>query len=761
MLSASGPGRGASDHGASDHGASDHGASGHGSGLAAVFAPRRVALVGASDRPGSVGRLLWDNLADFPGEVLPVCPAATVGGETAYADLRDVPGQVDLAVIATPAATVPGIIGAAADKGVRAAVVLSAGFAETGDVGAKLQADAVAAARAGGVRLVGPNCFGVQNADLPLNASIAAGTPRGGGGVTIVTQSGSYGMAVHALGQDEGLRVAKVFAAGNKADITDAELLGYLREDPETRVICLLLESITDARRFFTEARQTTPHKPVIAVVGGRTGAGQRAAVSHTAALGTDDAIRDAALRQAGVVRVRTGLQALDGARALATQPIPRGRRVAVVTNSGGTGVELTDLLADEGLTIPELSGPLQDQLRALLPAYGSARNPVDMTPAWRLFTTVYPAAIELLAHSGEVDAVVPVLLQRSASSEVAAAVRDAVSRLRADGVPVPVYVCWVASRDADQHADLLRDAGVPCFAWPERTARAAGTAVRCGERMEQGGPGAGPAVEPDVPGAGAPVRGDVPGAGAPVRDDVPGAGARADHRPPERLAVIRRSPRPAPRGELPAHGLVDAQVARELLVSAGIPVIKTVRCRSAETAVAAAGRVGYPVVAKVDHPELTHKSDVGGVRLGLDDEAAVRAAVADLLGLAEGAGVLLQRQHEGFELLVGGLRDPEFGPVVMAGLGGVLVEAWRDVQMAVAPVGEADAVALLRSLRGAAIFSGLRGSPPVDLAPVADVIVRISDLMVGNPNIAELDLNPVLAGATGCVAVDWRVVTG
>src|SRR5262252_4253053 len=761
MLSASGPSHGASDHGASDQGASDYGASGHGSGLAAVFEPRRVALVGASDRPGSMGRLLWDNLAGFPGEVLPVCPAATVCGKTAYADLRDIPGDVDLAVIATPAATVPGIIAAAADKGVRAAVVLSAGFAETGDEGAKLQADAVAVARAGGVRLVGPNCFGVQNADLPLNASIAAGTPRGGGGVTIVTQSGSYGMAVHALGQDEGLRVAKVFAAGNKADITDAELLGYLRQDPDTRVICLLLESITGARRFFTEARQTTPHKPVVAVVGGRTGDGQRAAVSHTAALGTDDAIRDAALRQAGVVRVRTGLQALDGALALASQPIPRGPRVAVVTNSGGTGVELTDLLADEGLTIPELSGRLQDELRALLPQYGSARNPVDMTPAWRLFTTVYPAAIEMLARSGEVDAVVPVLLQRSASAEVASAVRDAVGRLRAEGVPVPVYVCWVAPRDADRHADLLRDAGVPCFAWPERTARAVGTAVRCGERMGQSMPGAGPAVKRDVPGAGASVKGDVPGARAPVRGDVPGAGGRADRRPPERFAVIRASPRPAPRRELPAHGLVDAQAARELLVSAGIPVIATVRCRSAETTVAAAGRLGYPVVAKVDHPELTHKSDVGGVRLGLDDESAVRTAVADLLGLAEGAGVLLQRQHEGVELLVGGLRDPEFGPVVMAGLGGVLVEAWRDIQMAVAPVGEAEAVALLRSLRGAAVFGGLRGTPPVDLGPVADVIVRISDLMVGNPGIAELDLNPVLAGATGCVAVDWRVVMG
>src|SRR6266566_2190136 len=294
----------------------------------------------------------------------------------------------------------------------------------------------------------------------------------------------------------------------------------FFNDTATTEIYTLSLHDalpITDARRFFTEARQTTPHKPVIAVVGGRTGAGHRAAVSHTAALGTDDAILDAALRQAGVVRVRTGLQALDGARALASQPVPRGPRIAVVTNSGGTGVELTDLLADEGLAVPELSGPLQDELRALLPEYGSARNPVDMTPAWRLFTTVYPAAIEMLARSGEVDAVVPVLLQRSASPEVAAAVRDAVDRLRA--------------------------AGVPCFAWPERTARAIGTAVRCGERMGQNGPGARAAGRADGPGAGVLVKGDVPGAGLPVKDDVPGAGAPADHPPPRRFAVIRRRP--------------------------------------------------------------------------------------------------------------------------------------------------------------------------------------------------------------------------
>jgi len=696
-----------------------------GGGLAAVFEPRRVALVGASDRVGSVGRLLWDNLADFPGEVLPVCQAASVAGRPAYPDLRDVPGQVDLAVIATPAATVPDIVTAAAAKGVAAVVVLSAGFAETGAAGAKLQAEAVAAARAGGVRLVGPNCFGVQNADLPLNASISAGAPRGGGGVSIVTQSGSYGMAVHALGRDEGLRVAKVFAAGNKADITDAELLGYLREDPATKVICLLLESITDARGFFAESCRTTPVKPVIAVVHGRTGAGQRAAVSHTAALATDDAVRDAALRQAGVARVRTGLQALDAARALSGQPLPRGPRVAVVTNSGGTGVELADLLADEGLALPELSGPLQDKLRDLLPGYGSARNPVDMTPTWRLFTTLYPATIELLARSGEIDVVVPVLLQRSASQEVAEAVRDAVARLRADGLPVPVYACWVAPRAADAHASLLQEAGVPCFPWPERTARAVGVAVRCGMRVNQ----------------------------------APDAGRAATRWPPGRPPLAHRMPWLAPSAT--ANGWLPADAARDLLAQAGVPVIDTIRCDSPAAAAAAADQLGYPAVVKVDHPDLTHKSDAGGVRLRLASSAEVGGAAAEILALADGAAVLVQHQHEGVELLVGGLRDPEFGPVVTAGFGGVLVETWRDVQLAVAPVTAAEAAVMLRALRGAAIFDGLRGSPAVDIAPVADMIVRIGDLITDHPEIAELDLNPVLVTATRCLAVDWRIRLG
>ncbi len=714
-------------------------------GLAAVFTPRRVALVGASDRAGSVGRLLWDNLAGFPGEVVPVGPAGPtgrVGGQVTYPTLRDIPGEVDLAVVATPAATVPGIVRDAADKGVAAVVVLSAGFAETGGEGARLQDETLAAARAGGVRLVGPNCFGVQNADLPLNASIAAGTPRGGGGVTIVTQSGSYGMAVHALGQDEGLRVAKVLAAGNKADITDAELLAYLRQDPDTSVICLLLESITDARGFFTEACLTTPRKPVVAVVGGRSSAGQRAATSHTAALATDDAVRDAALRQAGVVRVRTGLQVLDAARALSSQPVPRGPRVAVVTNSGGTGVELTDLLTDEGLVVPELSEPLQKELRAIMPGYASARNPVDMTPAWKLFTTVYPGAIELLARSGEVDVVVPVLLQRSASAEVAGAVRDAVARLRADSVPVPVYVCWVAPRAADEHARVLHEAGIPCFPWPERTAQVVGVAVRCGAGLRPAD--VLPGTENQAPGS---------GAGAPEDLREP-----EDLRAPQRRAHALRTPRPLPLPAPAPNGFLPSAAARDLLVASGIPVIETVRCRSAASAAAAADHLGYPVVAKVDHPDLVHKSDAGGVRLGLGSGAEVTEAATELLSLAEGAGVLVQHQHAGVELLVGGVRDPEFGAMVVAGFGGVLVEARRDVQLAVAPVTIQQARAMLSSLRGAALFRGLRGSPPVDLGFVADIIVAVANLMLAHPQLAELDLNPVLAGPRGCVAVDWRI---
>ncbi|MGH3823385.1 MAG: acetate--CoA ligase family protein [Pseudonocardiaceae bacterium] len=682
------------------------------SGLDAVFAPRRIALVGASERASSMGELFWRNLAGFPGELVPVTPSSrSIGGVKTYPTLVSIDGEIDLAVVVVRAAAVPGVIRDAGAKGVPAALVISGGFAETEPGGAALQAEVLAAARAGGVRIVGPNCFGVQNCDLPLNASMAAGLPPGGGGITLVTQSGSYGMAVHTLAVDERTRFAKVYAAGNKADIGDAELLRYLATDPASRTLCFFLESLPDGREFCAAAGLTQAvGKPVIVTRTGRSPAGARAARSHTAALAGRERIWRAALKQAGVLVTRSGLEMLDAARALDLQPPPAGNRVAIITNSGGTGVELADLLADEGLTVPELSSALQKELRPLLPPFASAANPVDITPVWRRFAELYPMLVDRLARSGEVDVVIPVLLQRAAVDEaVAVSVRDAVDRLRFTGVTVPVYGCWVAPHSARANAELLQEAGVPCFEWPERTARAVGHAVRYGEAR---------AFPTTLP------------ASKPART--------AD-------------------GDLPA-GQLDPDRGARLLRAAGVATVESITCTDVSGAVAAAQRLGYPVVCKVVHPDLVHRSDIGGVRLDLTDPAAVSSAAGALFTLIDRARVQVQPQLGGIEVAIGGLRDPEFGPVVMIGLGGILVEMMSDVAFGLAPLHPRYAHRLIASLRGHGVLTGARGREPADLDAVASAMVAVGELLLARPEIAELDLNPLLATSTGAVAVDWRI---
>ncbi|MGH3917952.1 MAG: acetate--CoA ligase family protein [Pseudonocardiaceae bacterium] len=686
------------------------------SGLDAVFTPRRIALVGASDRLGTMGELFWRNLAGFPGEVVPVTPSrCRVGGVKAYPTLASVDGEVDLAVVVVRAAAVPGVIRDAGAKRVPAALVISGGFAEAGPEGAALQAEVVEQARAGGVRVVGPNCFGVQNCDLPLNASMATGLPPGGGGITLATQSGSYGMAIHTLAVDECTRFAKVYAVGNKADISDAELLRYLATDPASRTLCFFLESLPDGREFCDAAEAArAAGKPVIVARTGRSPAGIRAAQSHTAALAGHERIWRAAFEQAGVLVARSGLEMLDAARALDSQPPPAGSRVAIITNSGGTGVELADLLADEGLTVPELSPALQDELRPLLPQHASAANPIDITPVWPRFAELYPYLVDRLARSGEVDVVVPVLLQRAATDEaVAVGVRDAVARLRSAGVTVPVYVCWVAPRSARANAELLQESGVPCFEWPERTARAVAHAVRAGGRHG--------------------------------RHSEPFSGFQG-----------ARSRHSEPFGGRPQH--LDPDLGARMLRGAGVGVVESVSCRDVTEAVDAAERLGYPVVCKVVHPDLVHRSDVGGVRLHLTGLDAVRSAAHTLFGLADGARVQVQPQLSGVEVAVGGLRDSQFGPVVMIGLGGILVEVMGDVAFGLAPLQTGDAHRLIASLRGYAVLTGARGREPVDLDALVGAVSAVGDLLVARSEIVELDLNPLLATSSGAVAVDWRI---
>jgi acetyltransferase len=680
--------------------------------LRAVFEPRRVAVVGASEKPESPGEVIWKNLGSFPGEVLPVSRTSPmIGGQRAYASLRDIPGAVDLAVVAVPAAAALEVLRDAVAAGVGAVVLVSAGFAETGPSGVALQNQIVLTARAGGVLLVGPNCLGVQNCDLPLNASLASGMSGGRGGISLITQSGSYAMAVHSMSSEEGLGFAIAYSSGNRADIDDSEVLDYLREDDRTNVVCVFAESLGDGRAFLDAARRTTLFKPVIVAAVGQSEAGARAAASHTAALAADRRSWNDLLRGAGVTVVRSGIEMLDAARGLLDQPPPAGNRAAIITNSGGTGTELADLLADEGVVLPELSKGLRARLAELLPDYASTVNPVDITPVWSRFAELYPTVLDILARSGEVDLVIPVLLHRSAEdAAVAEGIKQTVERLRMDGIAVPVYVCWVARRSAWPVAAALQSAGIPCLEWPPRAARAVGHAVRYGEYLR-------------LP---------------PSKSSHP-------------AAIAERA--------IPQSVGIDAEATYGFLVENGIPMIETIFATDLVGALAGARRVGYPVVLKVDHPKISHKTDVGGVRLNLMDDDAVNDAASTLMQLAPGARLMVQPMSTGIEVVIGGIREPTFGPVVVFGLGGVLVETIDDVRFAAAPLSAADAAILIRAPRGAAILGGVRGKSPSDVGALATLARAVGDLMAGYPDLLELDLNPVLVGQNGCVAADFRAV--
>jgi acetyltransferase len=444
----------------------------------------------------------------------------------------------------------------------------------------------------------------------------------------------------------------------------------------------------------------------------GRTAAGARAALSHTAALAGDAAIWRAALEQSGAVVADSGLEMMDAARALDWQPVPRGPRVGIVTNSGGTGVELTDLFGEQGLEVPELTDALQRELAQALPRFGSARNPVDVTTAWTQFAELYPLAVDRLARSGEVDIVVPVLLQRSAmDAAVVAAVRDVAVALRDDGIGVPVYACWVAPADARANADLLHEARIPTFEWAQRTARAAALAWQHGRTLARG------TATP-----------------APVATAPPG---------------------------LPAigPGLLAADSAEQVARAFGIDVPEQAVCSDPDGAARAAEQIGFPVAAKLAGGSHVHKSDAGGVHLGLGDRDAVLAAAQALLELDPSARVLVQPMATGTELVVGALRDPALGPVVMVGFGGVLVEVLGDVAFRLAPVDHAEARAAIASLRGFRLLTGVRGRPAADLEALAATVVAASQLIAAVPEVEELDLNPVLAGPAGAVAVDVRIV--
>jgi acyl-CoA synthetase (NDP forming)/GNAT superfamily N-acetyltransferase len=686
--------------------------------LRPLFAPRSVAVVGAGRAPGGVGHETLRSLAEygFNGTLFAVNPHAdSVAGIPSVKSLRALPHLVDLAVVAVPAAAVPQVLRDAGDSGVRAAIILSAGFGEAGPAGRALQAQVLETARAHSIRLLGPNCIGLVNTDktVRLNATFAAAVPRPGG-LAVASQSGAVGIVLLDHLARSGCGISSFVSLGNKADISGNDLLAYWRDDPATRAVALYLESFGNPRRFARLVRDLGRHKPVLAVKSGRSVSGQRAGASHTAAAAAPDVAVESLFAQAGVVRADDLGELIDAARLLVDQPLPAGDRLAIIGNAGGVNVLAADAAEAGGLRVPSLSAELRQRLRAALPAGVPAENPLDLgagaTPE------AFQAALTAIADSGEVDSVL-VAVAATRANDVPGMIQTVSEVL--DRHPDLAAVGVVGGRWDVSHLGIARLR--PVYELPERAIRALGHATRYAAWRR------------------------LPLGAAPVVSDVDTAAARA-----------------AVRSALGhAEGWQPADVVAEILRCYGIAHVAQQQASSADQAVAAAARLGYPVVVKAAVPELVHKSDIGAVRLGLADESAVRKAYQQI-GRAldhDEPGVLVQPMASGqVELVAGVVHDPLFGSLVMLGLGGVQTDLLDDRTFRLTPMTALDGARMWRSLRGAPLLTGYRGAPPVDTAAVEDLVLRLGRLAEELPEVAELDLNPVIAGPQGVVAVDAKL---
>ncbi len=694
--------------------------------LAAVLRPRAVAVIGASRQRGTVGGELFHNLLEygFNGPVFPVNRnARVVQSVLAYPSVESIPEAIDLAVIAVPAPDVPRVAEECGRKGVRALVVISSGFAEVGPEGRARQDELLRICRTYGMRLVGPNCIGVINTDpeVRLNATFGP-MPPPEGRVGFASQSGALGLAIIDYARSLGLGLSSFVSMGNKADISGNDLLNYWETDPRTDVILLYLESFGNPRKFARIARRVARTKPIVAVKSGRTTAGARAASSHTGAvLAASDVTVDALFRQSGVIRTETLEGLFDVAALLANQPLPKGKRVAVVTNAGGPGILAVDSCVAHGLEVPELQPDTREQLRAFLPPHASVVNPVDLTaPAT---AAMYRQAVSVVGRDPGIDAVMVIYLppMRVPNEAIAQAIVEATREVNALGKPV---LAVFLSTHGVPEALRTPDVRVPSYAFPEAAAIALARVSQYAAWRER----------PTTP--------------APDFPDI-----RRD----EAVSIVASS---LGRG----GGWLDAVETERLLACFGIRMVEQVLVETPEEARAAAERLGGLLVLKAVAPGLTHKTEHGAVQLGLDSPDAVEAAaraMRDRLvreGFAD-VRLLVQRQVSGgVELFVGVTHDRHFGPVVVCGLGGVFVELLRDISVRLTPLSVEDAQEMLRELKGYPVLTGYRGSPPVDLPALEALLLRVSLLAEELPDVAELDLNPVIARADGVVVVDARV---
>ncbi|HET9327822.1 MAG TPA: acetate--CoA ligase family protein [Candidatus Eisenbacteria bacterium] len=709
-------------------------------GLDAVFRPRSIAVIGASRERGTVGAEIFHNLLEhgFQGPVYPVNPKADVVQSVhAYSAIEEIEGDVDLAVVVVPALRVNDIVEACGRKGVRAVVVISAGFKETGAEGRERERRLLELARRYGMRVVGPNCLGVLNteAGVRLDATFAPTFPPPGS-VAFSSQSGALGLAILELAAKLGIGISHFISVGNKADVSGNDLIEYWESDAGTRTILLYLESFGNPRKFLQIARRVARQKPIVAVKSGRTRAGMRAASSHTGSLAGADTAVSALCEQAGVIRTDTIEELFDVAMLLANQPVPRGPRVGIVTNAGGPGIMASDACETSGLEVVTLEESTVSALRDFLPAEASTRNPVDMIAS--ATPESFEKAVRLVANDPNVDAVVvlyvPPIVTRPL--EVAQAIvrgnEAAIADASASGrPPKPVLSCFLGSHGVPEGLRSLQEAHIPSYGFPESAAIALARAVRYGRWRE------------------------TPEGRVRRFDDVDVAVARAA------LAGASHA------GGNDARWLAPEAV-RALLEAYRIPSPATVLAATPDAAARAAEQVGYPVALKLASETITHKSDVGGVVLDVRRaEEAVHAFERMARQLekqgrrAEMQGVTVQPMlRGGVEAVIGMTRDASFGPLLMFGLGGTQVELLKDVVFRVHPLSDRDAAEMVRRIKGARLFDGYRGAPPSDVGALEEMLMRVSQMVGDHPEIVEMDLNPVSVRerGQGCIVLDARI---
>ena len=682
----------------------------------ALFEPRSVAVVGAGRERGKIGSEVLHNIlaAGFPGSVAAVHPSATaIEGVPAYARVDLIPGDMDLVVVCVPAADVPGVVDDCIAKRVKAIVVITAGFGETGDAGRAVQSAMVSKTRQSGIRLVGPNCMGLLNTDpaRPLNATFSPVFPPQGR-VAMSTQSGALGLAVIDYARELGIGLSSFVSIGNKIDVSTNDLIEYWADDPRTDVIVLYVESFGNPVKFSQLARRVGRTKPIIAVKAGRSVAGARAATSHTGALASRDGVADAMFHQCGVIRTTTLEELFDTARLLANQPLPAGRRVAILTNAGGPAIMAADACERLGLELPRLSERVTAELRSFLPAAASVGNPVDMLAS--ASAADYERALPALLADEATDAALVIFIPplTTTNDDVARAIRQASRHVPGK----PVLAVLMAAHDPPRDLE-----SIPCYRFPEGAAAALARAASYAEwrRARQG----------TVPS----LSGIEPLAARQVIDQALAQGG----------------------------GWLSITESESLLKAVGIPVLESRPVLSAKDAIDAAEAAGFPVAMKATGTELVHKSDAGAVRLRLKDAGAVTDAWQDMrerLGSRMSGAVVQKMAGAGVELLIGAVNDPVYGPVLACGMGGTLTELLADRQLRLHPLTDVDAASMVDELRGAPVLRGYRGAVPADEAALRDALLRLSALVGLVPEIQELDVNPLIVGARGVCAIDARV---